>query len=67
MCAVLVVMSMMMSTVLVEAQDAGLKAAVTACLGESPEGDCLCQNGCGTHSGPIGQWDVSSVTDMTAM
>merc|ERR1719174_2518386 len=36
-----------------------LKNAVDACLKLSPEGDCST----GPH-GPIGEWDVSSVTDM---
>ena len=48
----------------VAAQDADLKAAVDACISESPSGDCKCENGCGNYNGPIGEWDVSKVTDM---
>ena len=39
-----------------------LKRAVDKCIGLSPEGDCST----GPH-GPIGDWDVSRVTDMNAM
>ena len=46
-------------------QDADLKKAVDACVQESSSGDCKCENGCGTYNGPIGEWDVSKVTDMT--
>ena len=38
-----------------------LKSAVATCLESSPQGDCST----GTH-GPIGEWDVSRVTAMTA-
>ena len=41
---------------------AELKSAVDECLKVSPKGDC--PNG---HHGPIGEWDVSSVTDMSYM
>ena len=41
---------------------AELKATVVACLGISPVGDCAT----GPH-GPIGEWDVSSVTSMDGM
>ena len=37
-----------------------LKSAVEACLKQSPEGDC--SNG---PHGPIGEWEVSRVTDMS--
>ena len=40
------------------------KAAVDACIQESSTGDCKCENGCGNYDGPIGEWDVSEVTDM---
>ena len=39
-----------------------LKSAVDACLKLSPKGDCSK----GPH-GPIGEWDVSRVTDMSRM
>merc|ERR1719353_1768211 len=39
-----------------------LKSAVETCLKLSPKGDCSK----GPH-GPIGEWDVSRVTDMTRM
>ena len=39
-----------------------LRRAVTACLTISPAGDCSQ----GAH-GPIGEWDVSAITDMSAM
>ena len=39
-----------------------LKHAVDACLKQSPEGDC--SNG---PHGPIGDWDVSNVADMSRM
>ena len=48
----------------VAAQDADLKAAVDACIGESSSGDCKCANGCGNYQGTIRQWDVSGVTRM---
>merc|ERR1719326_1555566 len=41
---------------------ADLKGAVNACLEYSSTGDC--SNG---PHGPIGEWDVSSVTDMSHM
>merc|ERR1711860_317750 len=41
---------------------AELKRAVDDCIGFSSEGDCST----GPH-GPIGEWDVSRVTDMNAM
>ena len=41
---------------------AELKAAIDACLKLSPEGDCYT----GPH-GPIGEWNVSQVTDMNSM
>ena len=39
-----------------------LKAAVDECLKLSPQGDCTD----GPH-GPIGEWDVSRVTDMSRL
>ena len=48
-------------------QDADLKAAVDACIQESSSGDCKCENGCGTYNGPIDEWDVSKVTDMSGL
>ena len=51
----------------VEAQDARLKAAVDACIQESSSGDCTCENGCGSYDGPIGQWNVSRVTNMSRL
>ena len=41
---------------------AELKAAVDECMQESPVGDCA--NG---EHGPIGDWDVSGVTDMSEL
>ena len=41
---------------------AELKGAVDACIKISPVGDCAY----GSH-GPIGDWDVSAVTDMHRM
>ena len=41
---------------------AELQSAVEACLDVSPKGDCFE----GPH-GPIGEWDVSRVTDMSGM
>ena len=52
---------------LAHCQDADLKAAVDACIQESPTGDCKCENGCGSYNGPIGEWDVSRVTDMKSL
>ena len=51
----------------VAAQDADLKAAVNACIQESSSGDCKCENGCGSYNGPIGQWNVSRVTNMSRL
>ena len=41
---------------------AGLQSAVDACLKLSPKGDCS-----NVPHGPIGEWDVSNVTDMIRM
>ena len=48
-------------------QDTGLTTAVDACIQESSTGDCKCENGCGSYNGPIGEWDVSKVTDMKSL
>merc|ERR1712127_567374 len=54
--------TMCRSTVFSPQSKTELKSAVADCLNFAPEGDCAH----GPH-GPIGKWDVSSITDMSYM